>query len=61
MKIPKERRQLCSEVTNHHEAEERIRRAKDVERQLDTIFGYVLLIPMGIALVVAIIDVWRGL
>ena len=61
MKIPKERRQLCDDVTNSHKIEARKRREKDFERQMDTIFVYVLLAGMCIAFVIALIDIWSGL
>lgn len=61
MKVTKERRQLCDDFTNSHKAEERIRRNKEIERQLDTLFGYALLIAMSIAFVICLVDVWGKL
>lgn len=61
MKISKERRQLCSDVTNQYEAEERTRKAKEVERHLDSIFMCALLFTMGAVGIVMLIDWWRSL
>jgi len=61
MKISKERRQLCSDVTNSHKAEERTRRAKELEKSLDAVFGYALLAVMVVTLIVSLIDMWRAL
>jgi hypothetical protein len=61
MKISKERRQLCDDVTNSHKIEARRRRAKEVERHLDSIFMYVLLFTMGVVGIVMLIDWWGSL
>ena len=61
MKIPKERRQLCDDVTNSHKVEERKRRAEEVEKGLDALFMYALLAVMVITLIVTLVDVWRAL
>jgi hypothetical protein len=61
MKVSKERRQLCKDVTNSHKAEERTRRAKELEKGLDALFMYALLAVMVITLIVLLVDFWRGL
>jgi hypothetical protein len=54
MKISKERRQLCSDVTNSHKTEARRRRREAFD-------GYVLLVVMAITLIITVVDFWRGL
>lgn len=61
MKVSKERRQLCADVTNSAEIEERRRRAKEAERQLDTIFMYAVLATMVITLLIMFVEWWRAL
>lgn len=59
MKIPKERRQLCSDVTNSAEIElkkdlER-RKQMAVERNMNMVFGYILLAGCAVVLLGEII------
>lgn len=61
MKVSKERRQLCADVTNSAEIEARRRRAKEAERQLDTIFMYAVLATMVITLLIMFVEWWRAL
>jgi hypothetical protein len=65
MKIPKERRQLCSDVTNSAEIElkkdlER-RREMVIERNMDRTIGYVLLFVCSAVLLGEIIMFVRDL
>ncbi len=61
MKVSKERRQLCDDVTNSHKIEARRRRAKEVERHLDAIFMYALLFTACVVSAVMLIDWWVSL
>ena len=61
MKVTKERRQLCIDVTNHHKTEERIRIIKKIERQLDVVFLGSLLFALVVAFVIALVDIWGSL
>jgi hypothetical protein len=61
MKVPKERMKLCDEFTNSHKTEARIRRQKEIERQLDMIFMYALLFAMVVTFVITLVDVWGKL
>ena len=65
MKVSKERRQLCSDVTNSAEIEARRdlerRKEKAIERSMDRAFRYALLTAMTITLVVMFVDWWRSL
>ena len=61
MKVSKERRQLCDDVTNSDKVEARRRRAKQMERQLDAIFMYVVLATMVVTLLIMFVDWWRSL
>lgn len=54
MRVSKERRQLCSEVTNSHKFEARRRRREAFD-------GYVLLVVTAITLIITVVDLWRGL
>jgi hypothetical protein len=65
MKIPKERRQLCADVTNSAEIElkkdlER-RREMVIERNMDRTIGYVLLFVCSVVLLGEIIMFVRDL
>ena len=65
MKIPKERRQLCSDVTNSAEIElkkdlER-RRQRAVERNMDRFFVWPLLFFGVLLTFYMLVDWWRSL
>jgi hypothetical protein len=53
MRVSKERRQLCADVTNSHKTEARRRRQEAFD-------GYVLLVVMAITLVITVVDFWRS-
>lgn len=61
MKVSKERRQLCDDVTNSHKVEARRRRAKQMERQLDAVFMYAVLVTMIVTLIIMFVEWWVSL